>query len=259
MHPILFEFGSWPVYSYGVLLAAAYLAALQLAVVRARRQGLDGSRVMDLGIYLIIAALVGAKLMLVVVDFDTFRNQPRELFSLVRAGGVFYGGLLAALGVAILLVRRYQLDLWTTADLMAPGIALGHVIGRFGCLLAGCCYGRPTDVAWGIVFTDPAAAANAGTPLGRALHPTQVYDAGAELAIMLLLLATERRGTPFAGRTFWLYMLLYGVSRFIVEFYRGDPRGMMGAFSTSQIVSIVVVPVSLVMLSRLRARSRATA
>jgi phosphatidylglycerol:prolipoprotein diacylglycerol transferase len=114
-------------------------------------------------------------------------------------------------------------------------------------------------VAWGIVFTDPAAAATAGTPLGRALHPTQVYDAGAELAIMLLLLATERRGTPFAGRTFWLYMLLYGVSRFIVEFYRGDPRGMMGAFSTSQIVSIVVVPVSLVMLSRLRARSRATA
>src|SRR5690349_4422107 len=96
MHPILFRIGSWPVYSYGVLLAAAYLAGLQLAVVRGRRMGLDGARVMDLGIYLIIAALVGAKLMLIAVDFAYFRNSPRELLSLVRAGGVFYGGLIAA-------------------------------------------------------------------------------------------------------------------------------------------------------------------
>jgi len=101
MHPILFEIGNWPVYSYGVLLALAYLAGLQLAVVRARRAGLDGTKVMDFGIYLIIAALVGAKLMLVIVDFDYFRNQPRELFSLVRAGGVFYGGLIGALLAAI--------------------------------------------------------------------------------------------------------------------------------------------------------------
>src|SRR5690606_15141277 len=135
MFPILFEIGSWPVYAYGVLLAVAYLAALQLAVVRARRQGLDGTKVMDLGIYLIIAALVGAKLMLVVVDFDYFVRQPRELLSLVRAGGVFYGGLLGALVVALWLVRRYGLPMWTTADLFAPGIALGHVIGRLGCLL----------------------------------------------------------------------------------------------------------------------------
>jgi phosphatidylglycerol:prolipoprotein diacylglycerol transferase len=109
MHPVLFEIGDWPVYSYGVLLAAAYLAGLQLAVVRARRAGLDAARVMDLGIYLIIAALVGAKLMLVVVDFDYFRQQPRELLSLVRAGGVFYGGLLFALVVGLWLVRRYRL------------------------------------------------------------------------------------------------------------------------------------------------------
>src|SRR6478672_10531611 len=150
MHPILFRIGNWPVYSYGVLLATAYLAGLQLAVVRARRAGLDGARVMDLGIYLIIAALVGAKLMLIAVDFGYFRNQPRELLSLVRAGGVFYGGLIAAFLVATWLVRRYRLPLWTTADAFAPGIALGHVIGRFGCLLAGCCYGRPADVPWAI-------------------------------------------------------------------------------------------------------------
>jgi phosphatidylglycerol:prolipoprotein diacylglycerol transferase len=255
MHPILFEFGNWPVYSYGVLLAAAYLAALQLAVVRARRQGLDGSRVMDLGIYLIIAALVGAKLMLVVVDFRYFLAQPGELLSLVRAGGVFYGGLIAAVAVAIWLVRRYGLSLWTTADLFAPGIALGHVIGRFGCLLAGCCYGRPTDVPWAVTFTDPVAAANVGTPLGVPLHPTQVYDAGAELIILIVLLATERRGKVFAGRTFWLYILLYGVSRFIVELYRGDERGSVMGLSTSQFISVVAVPLAIGMLLWLRNRA----
>lgn len=256
MHPILFEIGNWPVYSYGVLLALAYLAGLQLAVVRARRAGLDGTKVMDFGIYLIIAALVGAKLMLVIVDFDYFRNQPRELFSLVRAGGVFYGGLIGALLAAIVLVRRYRLPLWTTADLIAPGIALGHIIGRLGCLLAGCCYGRPTDLPWGITFTDPVAAANVGTPLGQALHPTQLYDAGAEALILLLLLATERRGRPFPGRTFWGYMLLYGVSRFVIELFRGDPRGAMMGMATSQFVSVLIVPVSLFMLWRLRERAK---
>lgn len=258
MYPILFNIGDWPVYSYGLLLALAYLAGLQLAVVRARRQGIDGAKIMDLGIYLIIAALVGAKLMLVAVDFDYFRRQPGELLSLVRAGGVFYGGLIAALVVALVLVRRYQLKMWTVADLMAPGIALGHVIGRFGCLLAGCCYGRPTDLPWGITFTNPVAAANVGTPLGVPLHPTQLYDAGAELLIMMLILATERRGRPFAGRTFWLYMLLYGISRFAIEYFRGDDRGTMLGLPTSQFVSIVIVPLAVVMLARL-GRARASA
>ena len=114
MHPILFEVGGWPVYSYGVLLAAAYLIGLQLGVVRARRAGVDPAKIMDLGIYLIIAALVGAKLMLIAVDWEYFRAQPRELLSLVRAGGVFYGGLIVASVVGLWLVRRYKLPLWST-------------------------------------------------------------------------------------------------------------------------------------------------
>ena len=260
MHPILFEIGGWPVYSYGVLLAAAYLIGLQLGVVRARRAGVDPARIMDLGIYLIIAALVGAKLMLVAVDWDYFRQNPGEMLSLVRAGGVFYGGLIAAVTVGLWLVRKYKLPVWSTADLMAPGIALGHVVGRFGCLLAGCCYGRPTDVPWAITFTDPTAAANVGTPLGIPLHPTQMYDAGAELIILGLLLFTERKGRRFAGRTFWAYLLLYGISRFVIEFYRGDlSRGTIGgALSTSQFVSALLVPLSLAMLVYLRRAAKGT-
>jgi phosphatidylglycerol:prolipoprotein diacylglycerol transferase len=251
MHPILFRVGDWPVYSYGVLLALAYLAGMQLAVMRGRRNGLDGTKLMDFGIYIIISALLGAKLMLIAVEWDYFKSQPRELFSLVRAGGVFYGGLIAALVVGLWLVGRYKLPAWKTADMIAPGIAVGHVIGRLGCFLAGCCYGRPTDVPWAVTFTDPIASANVGTPLNTPLHPTQLYDAGAELLILVFLLATERRGRPFAGRTFWLYMLLYAISRYIVEIYRNDERGVFFHMPTSQFISILIVPVSLFMLWRL--------
>jgi len=252
MHPILFSIAGWPVYAYGVLLAAAYLAGLQLAVVRARRAGVDPAKIMDLGIYLIIAALVGAKLMLVVVDFRYFTSHPGEVLSLVRAGGVFYGGLILSFAVGMWLIGRYRLPVWSTADLYAPGIALGHVIGRLGCLMAGCCYGRPTDLPWGITFTSPVAADNAGTPLNEALHPTQLYDAGAEMLILIILLALERRGRPYAGRTFWLYILLYAISRFIVEMFRGDPRGTIAGVSTSQFVSLVTLPIAVIMLIRLR-------
>ncbi|HUF24801.1 MAG TPA: prolipoprotein diacylglyceryl transferase [Vicinamibacterales bacterium] len=256
MHPILFELGDWPVYTYGILLAAAYLLGLQLAVWRAKRHGVDPNRVMDLGIWIIIAALVGAKLLLVVVDWSYYRANPREIFSLVRSAGVFYGGLVVATITGFALIRRYRLPVWTTADLYAPGIALGHVIGRMGCFFAGCCWGKPTDVPWAITFTNPAAAVNVGTPLNVALHPTQLYEAGAELLILALLLATERRGRPFAGRTFWLYMLLYAVTRFVIEIYRGDPRGELLGMSTSQFFSVLLLPISIAMLYWLSRRSR---
>jgi phosphatidylglycerol---prolipoprotein diacylglyceryl transferase len=248
VYPELFKVGPFTVYTYGVLLAASYLLGLRLAMWRAKKWGLDPNRVLDLGIYIIIAALVGAKLLLLVVDFDQFKD-PRELLNLARLGGVFYGGLLLAVAVAFWYISRHRMPFWTTCDVFAPGIALGHVTGRLGCLAAGCCYGKPTDVPWAIVFTNPLAAANVGTPLGIPLHPTQLYEAGAALVIVTLLLVTERRGRLFAGRTFWSYMFLYAVSRYIIEMYRGDPRGtVFGMFSTSQFISIVLGPLSLFML-----------
>jgi phosphatidylglycerol---prolipoprotein diacylglyceryl transferase len=248
MYPKLFEIGPITLYTYGVLLAAAYLLGLKLAMVRAKARGLDANRVLDLGIYIIISALVGAKLLLLVTDFRTFRANPAELVTLARSGGVFYGGLILAVTVALWYIRRVGLPLWTTCDVFAPGIALGHVVGRFGCLFAGCCYGKPTTRPWGITFTDPFASSNVGTPLGVPLHPTQLYEAGAELLILGVLLFSERKGRPFPGRTFWLYMLLYAISRFIIEFYRGDERGTFLMFSTSQFISILLAPLAVVML-----------
>jgi phosphatidylglycerol:prolipoprotein diacylglycerol transferase len=255
MYPILFEVGGFPVYTYGVLLAAAYLLGLQFALTRARARGLDAARVMDLGIWIIISALIGAKLLLLVVELDTFRQNPRELLTLLRSGGVFYGGLIAAVTVAIWYMRRHRLPVWGVSDAFAPGIALGHVIGRLGCFFAGCCFGKATDVPWSMTFRNTYAAENVGTPLNVPIHPTQLYEAGAELVILGLLLVLERRWRPFAGRTFWSYLLMYGVTRFIIEFYRGDARGMVGDLSTSQFVSVLLVPLSVVMLIVLSRRS----
>jgi len=258
VYPKLFELGPFTVYTYGVLLAVSYLIGLKMAMARAKTRGLDSNRVLDLGIYIIIAALVGAKALLAIVDINVYWNNPQEIFSLLRSGGVFYGGLILAVAVAFRYILKHGMPLWTTCDVFAPGIALGHVTGRLGCYAAGCCYGKPTDVPWAITFTDPAAAANVGTPLGIPLHPTQLYDAGAELIILVYLLWSERRKGNFPGKTFWTYMVLYGIARFIVEFFRGDPRGQYFGFSTSQIVSLLIVPIGVVMLLRLKNRGAET-
>src|SRR5476649_1823476 len=135
MHPRLFDlpfslpsYGPITVYTYGVLLAAAYLLGLKLAMVRAKARGLDANRVLDLGIYIIISALIGAKLLLLITDFKAFTANPRELLTLARSGGVFYGGLILAVSVALIYIRKVKLPLWTTCDVFAPGIALGHVV-----------------------------------------------------------------------------------------------------------------------------------
>jgi phosphatidylglycerol:prolipoprotein diacylglycerol transferase len=252
MYPELFSIGPITIYTYGLLLAGSYLLGLQFAIARARKWGLDGNRVLDLGIYIIISALVGAKVLLLFTDFDQFRASPAEILSFARSAGVFYGGLIAAVGVAFWYIQRHRMPFWTTCDAFAPAIALGHVTGRLGCFAAGCCYGKPTNVPWAVVFTNPAAAANVGTPLGIPLHPTQLYESGAELLILIVLLATEKRGRPFPGRTFWLYMILYAISRYIIEFYRGDPRGVIFGVSTSQFISLLLAPLAIAMLIWLR-------
>ena len=257
MYPKLLDLGPISIYSYGLLLVLAYLIGLQLAVSRGRARGLDGNRVMDLGIAIIVAALIGAKLLLFFVEFDHFTENPAELWTLLRSGGVFYGGLLLAVGVAVWYMKRHAMPLWTTCDAFAPGIALGQVVGRLGCLLAGCCYGHPTDLPWAVTFTDPLAASNVGTPLGISLHPTQLYESLATLLILIFLLTLERKRRMFAGGVFWTYLLLYPTARFVIEFYRGDPRGtIFDLLSTSQFVSIMIVPLSIAMLVLLARNNR---
>ena len=227
MHPILFELGPITIYSYGVLLAAAYLLGLWMAARRARQAGLDANKVLDLGIWVIIAALVGAKALLFVVDFDQFTSSWQEFTTLLRSGGVFYGGLIAAVVVCIYQLRKHKLPLWTSGDLFAPGIALGYMVGRLGCLMAGCCYGKPTDVCLGDHVHRPGREPECRHAAQRAAaSDAALRVAGGPDHPRLLLLASSGAAAPFPGRTFWLFVLLYSVSRFVIEFYRGDDRGM---------------------------------
>jgi phosphatidylglycerol:prolipoprotein diacylglycerol transferase len=242
-HLLRWDLGPFTLHTYGVLLAVAFLTGLYVAARQARKAGLDANRVADLGVYVLIAGLLGAKLLLVFVDFAHYREHPDDLLSIFQSGGVFYGGLLAALPVAAWYVRRHRLPGWATADCLAPGVVIGQSIGRLGCFTAGCCFGRPTSVAWAVTFRDAYANRYVGTPLDMPLHPTQIYEALLTLLIFFVLLRVADR-KRFNGQVVLTYVALYAVARFVVEMFRGDfSRGTVlgGALSTSQFIAILML------------------
>lgn len=245
MYPEIFRIGGFPIHTYGVLLALAFLTALVVAARLAARDGLARDRIYDLGLWMLLAALLGSKALMLLTE-PGYRSNPWQLLSLdfLRSGGVFYGGFLAAVATGYALVRRYNLPWWPTADAFAPGIALGQAIGRQGCFAAGCCWGRPTTLPWGVQFTELGHEVT-GVPLGIHLHPTQLYESFAAFAVFLFLLWLHRR-KRFGGQVIATYAIVYGVTRFTIEFFRDDPRGdVLGLttlthLSTSQMISLVV-------------------
>ncbi|MGB0036418.1 MAG: prolipoprotein diacylglyceryl transferase [Candidatus Acidiferrales bacterium] len=242
MHPVLFQFGSFTIYTYGVLVAAGVLLGLWYARRQAPRTGLDPDRVWNLGIYAVLAALILAKVWLVFTALDYYLANPREIFSMAmfQSGGTFYGGIIGANLTIILYAYFQKMPILPLIDTYAAAMPLGHLIGRLGCFAAGCCYGKPTTLPWGVTFTNPLAARLAGTPLGIPLHPTQLYEVAVEcvnLAILIWLGARRR----FTGEILGAYLMLYGVERGTIEFLRGDPgRTLMlnGRVSLMQFVSV---------------------
>ncbi|MFV2071193.1 MAG: prolipoprotein diacylglyceryl transferase [Thermoanaerobaculales bacterium] len=245
MHPILIDLGFFQVPSYGLFLATGVILALWTLRRRADRAGMDGVRLVDFGLWLVIWALLGAKLLLVLIELPRYLHNPGELLGMVRAGGVFLGGFLAAMVAGAVLLRRYHLPALPTFDVLAPSLALGHAIGRIGCLMAGCCWGHSCTLPWAITYTNPIAAENLGTPLHVPVHPFPVYSALFNTALYIFLgWLFQRR--PAAGRVFGSYLVLYGIGRFLLEWTRGDlARGFVlgGALSTSQLISIGMIAV----------------
>jgi phosphatidylglycerol---prolipoprotein diacylglyceryl transferase len=230
-------------HTYGLLLALAFIAGLWVASREAKRQGLDAGRVTDMAIWVLIAGLIGAKLLLVAVDFRYFQRSPRELWSIFQSGGVFYGGLIGGALVAWWYARRHHLAGWSTADALAPGVVLGQAIGRLGCFAAGCCWGKPTSLPWAVTFTDVYASRAVGTPMDTPLHPSQLYESAAAFLIFAFLLWLLPR-KRFHGQVALAYVALYSAVRFGLEFLRGDPeRGSWfgGALSTSQVIAIALL------------------
>ena len=237
------EIGPITLHTYGVLLALAFLAGLWAAGWQARKAGMNATAIADMAVYVLIAGLVGAKLLLLAVEWGHYSQNPRELFSLVQSGGVFYGGLIAALPVAWWYARRHSLSGWQTADVLAPAVVIGQSIGRIGCFAAGCCYGRPAEAPWAISFHNEYANRVVGTPLNTPLHPTQLYESLACLLIFFLLIAVAAR-KKFHGQVALAYVALYAIARFVIEFFRGDAaRGSLfnGYLSTSQFIAILML------------------
>jgi phosphatidylglycerol:prolipoprotein diacylglycerol transferase len=243
MYPKVLDLGPITIHTYGLMLAAAFIAGIWVTSRNARKEGIHPDSIWNMGLVVIFSALVGAKLLLLISDYQYYSHHFREIFSLstLRSGGVFYGGLLLAMVSAIWYLRKKQLPAWIIADLAAPGIALGQALGRIGCLSAGCCYGKPTHLPWGITFTSQYAYDNVGVPLNIPLHPTQIYESVGAFCLFLFLMWRLSR-KHFIGQILLEYLMLYSLLRFVIEFYRYDDRGFVlhGLLSTSQFIAILI-------------------
>ncbi len=245
MYPELFRIWSFPINTYGVFLALAFLGGILVATRLAERDGLPRERIYDLCLWVLLASLLGSKILMFFTEAE-YREHPAQLlsFDFLRSGGVFYGGLIGAVVTGYVLIRRYGLPWWKTADACAPGIALGNVLGRQGCFSAGCCWGKPTNLPWGVRFTQLGHEVT-GVPIDAKLHPTQLYESFAILLVFFFLLWRHRR-KKFSGQVILAYVAIYAGVRFLIEFVRDDPRGdlfgltTLTGLSTSQMIGLIV-------------------
>ncbi|HUV50406.1 MAG TPA: prolipoprotein diacylglyceryl transferase [Anaerolineae bacterium] len=249
MHPVLLKLGPFSIYTYGFFIAMGFIAGILLAKREAMRLGEDPERIMDLSFYVLIAAIVGSRLFYIFINPDIFLSDILESFRIWNGGLVFYGGFIAALIVGLVYVKIKKMPLWRTTDIAALSLALGQFFGRLGCFSAGCCYGKACNFSWGVTFTNLDTLA----PVGIPLHPTQLYHAAGNLLIFVILWFFRRR-KKFDGQLFWLYVILYVITRSFIEIFRGDFRGepVFGVLSVAQAIGIIMVPAAIIMMIILR-------
>ncbi|MEF2144434.1 MAG: prolipoprotein diacylglyceryl transferase [Desulfovibrionaceae bacterium] len=245
MHPILIDFGPLAIHTYGLFIAVAFLLSIWWGIREARLAELDTNVVPDLALIIVISAMLGARLLHVLLELPHFLEHPLEAFMIWRGGLVFSGGLFLAVAVSLWFMKRRHQPLFRWLDVAAPAITLGQAIGRIGCFFAGCCYGLPTNAPWAVTFHDPACLA----PLNIPLHPTQLYHSVTALVIFgILVISRKLFKTP--GQRMGLYLVLYPASRFVIEFYRDDYRGYAGPLSVTQVMVAVFFCVGLFLLFR---------
>ena len=241
MHPILFQFGSLVIHTYGVFIALAFLAAVILASAKAHLYKYNRDLILDLSFWILVCALIGARALEIVTNLSYYRADWLKIFKIWEGGLSYFGGLAGGVIGGVIYCKKTGLAVWNIGDLLAPYIALGQAIGRIGCLFAGCCYGKACDYWWAIKFDGP----NTLAPQGINLYPTQIYESIGDFVIFLVLLNIAKRRT-FSGQVLLLYFMLYSSLRFIVEFYRGDNPDVWYTFTLYQLISIGILVVALV-------------
>lgn len=248
MHPIAFQFGNFTVHWYGVMVAFAFVAGLWTASRRGLGDGFAPEKILDLGPWLILGAILGARVLYVTTYWrEEFSSRPlNEIFMIQHGGLVYYGGLMGASLACIVYARMKKLPLWKFADALAPSIPLGYVFGRFGCLMNGCCYGRVCTLPWAIHF--PEQHETHGLPL----HPTQIYDSLLN-AMLYAALAWHYRHKKIDGQVFAAYLIGYAIIRSIVEYFRGDysTEHLHGGLTPAHLVSIVIFATGLILFWKL--------
>lgn len=238
MHPILFRIGPFTLYTYGFMIAVAFLVTISLIYYEAGREGLETAKFADFGFFVIISGIIGARLLYVLTNPSEYLKHPLKIIMIWEGGLIFYGGILAAMVTSIFLLKRYCLPFWQTMDVLAPALALAQAIGRIGCFMAGCCYGRISSLPWSVAFNNP----NTLAPMGVDLHPTQLYHMFANLTVFSILFYILRKKRRFTGQVFCLYLCLYPVGRFLVEFFRGDSHiYLLGILNLTQVISIIIL------------------
>ena len=236
MHPILLQIGGFTLYTYGFFVALGMLIALWFILYQAKKWELPVDPIMDMVFYCVIAGIVGARFFYVLLYWPMFRDAPLEIFKLWNGGLVFYGGFLAGLICVIMFIRIKKLPPAKIMDLIALSVPLAHSVGRIGCFFAGCCYGKPSSLPWAVAFNHPDTLAR---PMGVPLHPTQLYCSVGNFLIFVFLLMLSRSGR-FSGRLVFIYLMIYGCFRSLVEIFRGDERGapLVDFLSTSQTIGL---------------------
>lgn len=233
MHPTICAIGPFTVYSYGLMLAVAFLLASSLAGAQARAWRMDPEIIFSLSFWSFLTGIIGARALFVISHAPYYLEHPRETMLLTHGGLSIFGGLIAGVACAILYIRSKKLSALRVLDLLMPFLALGQAIGRIGCFLNGCCYGRET--AAGIMFPGESVAR----------IPTQIYSSFALLGIFVILRILQDR--PHAtGSIVWWYLVLYGIKRFIIESFRADNPPVIGWMTLYHVMSIAFILVGIV-------------
>src|SRR5438445_10009487 len=267
-----------PLHTYGLLIATAFLVAMQLAGRSARRAGLDRERVMDLCFWILLAAMVGSRILFIMVNWQDYAHDPASIFAFWKGGLVFYGGFIGAVLVSIWYMRKHRMPFFPYADAIIPSVAIGHAIGRLGCFAAGCCWGAACDAGlpWAATFPAESPAyqgqlTNHVIQFGAArtlpIHPTQLYEALGELGIFVALTLWKTR-KRFHGELLALYLILYAPLRALIETMRGDEergrvfnflgplaRGAWWNLSTSELISVAIFALGVVLYVTLGRRA----